>query len=380
MLQTNVITSNGPVQSGAPQNRRPDADFDRLIDIIRGVFSAMTGRVDRFTPTELKVYYYLVERCYVRPLWFGESDKVETARCNFAEIGRICRIDRSDARRAIQTLISKGFVREKGGRAWPVRAKFVELVGDRSVDPVLRVVNPLREGRETPPVAGEIPPVTEGNSPIGRGEIPPAPCREPAPSCEGAPARSRSGINSEKKENKDRTENIYHPENPEKQTPCQEARQDDIDRPPDRFPLSSEDSAWLQAFCDRHWPCKHVAEQLCSQRIAMAYEFSWVKKALKRAQLCRTPRWAYIGAILDTWAFKGAPDPGNEDRFDDEMNPIPMPRGPEIIPIETAPAARRFPMSRAERAEADYQKSKAMMAAGISPTFGIPYSEMKDES
>jgi hypothetical protein len=71
------------------------------------------------------------------------------------------------------------------------------------------------------------------------------------------------------------------------------------------------------------------------ERRKFQFPSAWILKAVKRTVLkCPGARnWGYIGEILVGWLQSGAPIPGDEDKYDDDMKLI------KFKPAEELPAA-----------------------------------------
>ena len=83
-------------------------------------------------------------------------------------------------------------------------------------------------------------------------------------------------------------------------------------------------------------------------RCRFQFPTDWIMKALKRTALHkpRCNNFGYVHSILVGWTRGGGTDEGPEDRFDDELNPIP------IVPFSgkgAAPAGGKVDMEEANR-------------------------------
>ncbi len=341
MLAHQSSASLGSGQDISPSNRRPASDMDRVWEAFNMI---ATGELK---PTESQVFAYFFMRCYSEPVMRGESDKLNTVAANSAEVAKACGLDRSNAYRAIKGLESHGLVKIKHGRIWIVMSRVGEIVGasGRTIRPALSVVESTTE-----PAGAVVNSTTDAHESVVESTT--APAIEPAHA--RAPARSGLYYSSESQKTDSASEYIYHPGD-QGDSGAQEVKiQDDIyiDETT-KAPVSDpETDAWIMAFCEAHFPTRHVAESLLSNTRGK-YPAAWYRKALKRAVLRRNPRWKYIAEIMETWAGYWMVDEGPEDRYDDDMNPISI----KAIPtIPDAPSAPDRPLSR-------YQQTMASAAA-----------------
>lgn len=341
MFVSNRSTSTVSRQDHIVTNRRPEADARRILSVARAMAAAAARGDSGMTPNEVTVYLYLVTETYVQPIVRGESDKIGTTAPNYSEIGRRLGMDRNKVRLAIRSLIESGYLRHGKGRIWAACDRFLELAAEGERQHAAEVADDLEirhvPGERNPfadPIRNVSPPDTNRIAGPIRNVSPPTvePAPPRAPVCAGA----RSGLNSKEGEEED-PGYIYHPEEALESSQDSSIQDDIYINNTNGNGISPEDEAWVIAFCDERFPMKALAENLFSNTRGL-YPSAWYRKAVKRAFLARVPRWKYIKEIMETWVYMGAPDPGPEDRFDDDMRPVAAPRGPDVIPIETAPA------------------------------------------
>ncbi len=378
-------SSQDTCHGGFP-GRRPEADRARLgylLDVLSGSVRKSSG----LKPNEIRVYTYVVHECYALPIFLGESDRVMPMDDSPSAMGRSLGIDPGDASRAIDGLIAKGLIKAGGGRLWPCRAGFVRMAG--SVEPPPKPpLRPFRESAENPqatgsghgkfprvepPVMGishEAPPEIMGNS----HDSAPAPYREPARanSDSGPEIREDSPcvcVNSDS----EKASSLAQEEKLQDNTHTHNG--DCLHLP---FPYAESDVAWVDEFCLAKLMNEVIGREVRGKLLGY-YPPGWIRRAMKRAKTMNISSFHYIRKILLQWEAAGGPNPGAEDYYDDDMQPIKASKMPDLAPVAAAPVASRFPLSRAAKAEAEYRQAKEMIAAGISPWSGKPFAEECDD-
>lgn len=351
------------------------------------------------TPQQRAVYNHVLVRCYLMPA-YDDLDKVFKVSRSPAVVGRKLGMDPSDASKAIRALESEGWIVFDGKTMYPCYDRFMEEVTrvlQEIKEEMADLEGPADESGEFPPVggvspgpeppSGDFPPEPAESGEIPRGDSPdrgtfPRPVA-PAPgerAREGATAGTRTGAGSR---------SVLNPEKIRQDSSAiclSESRASDAGAhegtagperytqtaysgtsEPSRAEFSPEEASWIEATLERAAPLRHQGYNLMSNLAPAGegYSFERVKKAIKRACLMRKPNWSYIKQILDQWTAIGGADPGVEDRYDDQLQPLAAPAGwsPDLAPA-AAPAPDR-PLSRFQQTMENVRKMEAANKAGI---------------
>jgi hypothetical protein len=308
--QSSAIRSSNQDRSGSNSSGLPIDDRDRLIACAVAMGYADMDLID------WRVYNHLIFRCWLTPIANGQSCRIVPIDRSPTVIGQAIGIDRAHVSRSLKTLIAEGYAAESNGVIWPTAERIrerAEQLGFRA-DAIAASV-PIPHGERADSARPGVP-IPHGDS------------IEDA----GAPARSirmNSGIRGENPENTGSLVCLN--------SSLESAKdQDDTHTQMHgrlKHPLSPEEETRIIAFCDTHFPMMAVAENYLSNCRGL-FPASWIVKALKRAKLARKCRWAYVREIMRSWECVGGPDPGEEDRYDDDMLPIPV-EVAAILPISS---------------------------------------------
>jgi hypothetical protein len=326
--------------------RRAEADARRLGDCLQLIAGSS------MKPAQRRLFAFLACKCLVAPIVRGESDTIATVGDNAAEIAREIGLDRCNVSRTIGEMVDAGWIARKGGRLWISMARVVDMLRAESFSyfddpPQVDVVNPTTSEAEA-----VVKLTTSPVSDLQHASIEDA----------GAPARSiRMNSNSGELNSDSGLNSVCLPDS----SPESAKYQDDTHTHMNarlKHPLSPEEETRIIAFCDKHFPMMAVAENYLTNCRGL-FPASWVVKALKRAKLARKCRWAYVREIMRSWECVGGPDPGEEDRYDDDMIPIPV-EVAAILPIPT-PSAPAWPISQRQRTAVDVAWMKEQEASGI---------------
>jgi hypothetical protein len=338
-------------QSAPPSTRHPGppvlvitpsaADFRRLADCMVALTEI------KMKPAHMRLFAYLACKCIMEPAFRGETDTIATVPDNAAAIARDLGIDRSNTSHSLEEMIEEGYIVRECGRLRFDYHRMVEILSAESFSYFDETTQCVVVNRTTDVVNRTTDVVN----------------RTTDPSIEGAGAPGRSiRMNSELREENSREENsqsVY----PDSLPSCaQNSNPQHTNKDRLKHQLSFDQETWIIKFCDNHFPLKALAENFLTNCRGL-YPFEWMQKALKRMKLANRCGWAYANQILREWEATGGAPPGNEDRFDDDMNPIPV-EVSTIIPISSSAAPAR-PISQRQRTMADVEKMREKNAKGV---------------